>query len=298
MSAIFQPFIERIARVTVQVTRNDATGKPAPLTYVFEQHRMRIQVRQGGNQYGNAHVEVFGVKLSTMNQIARLWLESLTPQNSDTILIEVWDGLTFVPFFQGVITWSAVDASGMPHVKLVLDANSSMPLMNTPVSPYTNAGPLALSDVLRGVAQSAGFALDYSPAAPTYQVSSVRLTGSPLQQVAQILKGYPALVWDVRLQRLVVWQANAPYGAGAIRIATDTGMIAAPVYSTSGLQIATLFNPRIRPGAGLDVETQFDYVNRTQWVTSVLAHILEPNVPGGQWTTSLAATSFGAKNNT
>lgn len=298
MAATFQPFVPRIARVTIQVDRLNSRGEPDTFRYVFEQHRMRIQVRQGGQQFGNAHVEIYGVLLADMNQIARLWLETMTPQNADTIMIEVWDGKTFVPFFQGVITWSAVDASGIPQVKLVVDANAAMPLMNTPASPYANPGPVILKDALSALAKQAGFTVDYSAAAPVYSLTDIRLTGSPLQQIGALMRHFPDLTWFVNLQRVVVREANSPYTTDAIRVAVDTGLQGAPVYSTSGLQIATVFNPRIRPGVALDVETSFDFVNRTLWVAAVLAHNIEPNMPGGQWTTSVAANSYGAKNNT
>jgi hypothetical protein len=295
MAATFQPFGARIARVTVQVIRPNAQGVQQPLTYVFEQHRMRIQVRQGGNQFGNAHVEIFGMQLAEMNQIARLWLETMTPQNADTLAIDVWNGQTFVPFFQGVITWSAVDASGIPLVKLAIDANAAMPLMNTPASPYANPGPVLLSDALTAIAAQAGFAVDYSAAAPVYSLKDIRLTGSPIQQIGALISHFPDLTWFVNLQRVVVREANAPYTTDSIRIAVDTGLQSAPTYSTSGLQIATLFNPQIRPGAALDVETSFDFVNRSTWIASVLAHVLEPNLPGGQWTTSIAANGRVSK---
>lgn len=298
MAATFQPFIERVARVTIQVDRMNSRGQPDTFRYVFEQHRMRIQVRQGGQQFGNAHVEIFGVQLADMNQIARLWFETMTPQNADTLNIEVWDGKTFVPFFQGVITWPAVDASGMPLVKLVVDANAAMPLMNTAVSPYANPGPVILSDALSTIAAAAGFQVDYAATAPVYSMSDIRLTGSPLQQIGALMRHFPDLTWFVNLQRVVIRQANSPFSADAIRVAVDTGLQGAPTYSTSGLQVSTLFNPRIRPGVALDVATDFDFVNRTLWVAAVLAHSLEPNVPGGQWTTSLAANSYGSKNNT
>ena len=88
----FNPFIERKARVTVSVVRNDSTGNPTTQVYTFVQHRMRINVRQGGNQFGNAKIEIFGAPLDAMNNIARLWLETLTPQNTDTVAIDIWNG--------------------------------------------------------------------------------------------------------------------------------------------------------------------------------------------------------------
>lgn len=294
----YNPFILRRCRVTVSVTRANLQGAPTAYTYVYVENRMRISVRQGGAQFGNAHVEIFGVPLKDMNQIARLWLEVMTPQTTDQLAIDVWDGKTWVPFFQGVITWSSVDASAMPQVKMVLDANAALALANTPVSPYANPGPVALETVLQAVAaQAPGFSLDYSPNAGAFTCADVRLVGSPLQQITALMRQFPELTWFVNLQRVIVRPANAPYSDDAIRISVDNGLQSAPTYSTSGLQLATVFNPQIRPGVALDVQTSFDFVNRTQWIAAVLQHALEPNVPGGHWTTSIAANSYGAKNN-
>lgn len=295
----YNPFVERRARVTVNVTRADNAGKQVEHSYSFEQHRMRIGVRQGGKQYGNAHVEIFGVPLSSMNTIARLWMESLTPQNTDTMSIAVWDGKDFVPLFQGVITWSAVDASGMPQVKLVIEANASMVLMNTTASPYASGtGPVALPDALTNILKPQGFSLDYSESATRYQLTDVHVTGSPLEQVSTLMRHYDDLSWFCNLQRLIVRRANAPYNEDAIRIASDTGLQGFPVYSSSGLQFSTVFNARLRPGAPLDVQVKdFDFINRTKWVAAVIAHQIDVNYPGGQWTTALAANSFGAKGN-
>lgn len=296
---MYNPYVERRARVVVKVMRPDNTGEEVAHTYTFEQHRMRISVRQGGNQYGNAKVEIFGVPLSSMNQIARLWLETLTPQNTDSLSIDVWDGEDFVPLFEGVITWSAVDASGMPQVKLVVEANASMVLMNTTASPYASGtGPVALPDALTSILTPPGFSLDYSDTATRYQLTDVHVTGSPLEQVATLMRHYEDLTWFCNLQRLIVRRAGAALDEDAIRIASDTGLQGYPVYSTSGLQFSCIFDARLRPGAGLDVQvTDFDFINRTKWVAGVVAHQIDVNTPGGLWATGVAANPFGKKDN-
>lgn len=287
------PYVPRKARVTVSVTRGNQ-----PQTYVWIEQRMRITVRNGGKQFGNAKLEIFGLRLDTMNQIARLWLEALAPQSSDTVLIETLDANgQFTPFFQGIITWSAVDASAMPQAKLVIEANSAFALMNMTASPYANKGPVFVKDILTALCQAGGFALDYADSLPQLQASDVRLVGSPMDQINALMRQYPDLTFFTNLQRLVVRLAMAPVNADAIRIAQDTGMQSNPVYSTSGLTFMTLFNPELRPGVALDVNSVFDFVNRTQWVAAVLAHEIEPNLPGGRWHTSVAANSFGAKGN-
>ena len=109
---------------------------------------------------------------------------------------------------------------------------------------------------------------------------------------------YDDLTWFCNLQRLIVRKARTPFNEDAIRIAADTGLQGYPVYSSSGLQLSTVFNARLRPGAPLDVHvTDFQFINKTKWVTAVIAHQLDVNYQSGQWTTALAANSFGAKGN-
>lgn len=293
----FNPYIARIAQVIVSVSRPDANGNAAQQTYTFQQHRMRIMVRQGGKQFGNAKIEIYGVPLATMNQIARLWVETLTPQGTDTVQINIWDDSQFIPFFQGVISWSAVNPSRMPQVFLDIEANDGLALTLSPASPYSTPGGVTLLSALQAIVQPAGFQVDYAPSAPTYQLAAVRVTGAPLEQIDTLMAHYPDLTWNTSLQRVQVRTALSPIDSAQVNISADNGLQGYPVYSTSGLQLATVFNPMITPGKALNVTTEFDFVNRTLWVASVLAHTLEPNLPGGQWTTQLAANSYGAKGN-
>lgn len=287
-----QSYAPRHARVTVTTRR----GGEAPITYAFEQHRMRLRLRQGGKQFSNLRVEIFGAPLDAMNQIARLWLDPLTPSNADSIQVEVGapEG-NYVLWFTGTIAWASVDASSMPFVKLVIEANAAFDLMNQPGVPYANTGPVSLRTALTEILQPAGYTLRYAESAPEYQMSNIRVQGSPFEQLAALLSQYPTLTWDVNLTQLTVRDVRAPFGSDSIRIAVDTGMQRAPIYSTSGVVLATLFNPMIRPGVALDIETNTEFINRTQWVASVLVHALDVQLPGGQWTTEIAANAFGPK---
>ncbi|HWT35160.1 MAG TPA: hypothetical protein VN289_02715 [Paraburkholderia sp.] len=294
----FNPFaIERKARVTVTVTRPDSSGEATPEVYTFVQHRMRIQVRQSGKQFANAKVEIFGIPLDTMNTIARLWLSPMTPQNTDTVAIDIWDGMDYLPFFQGVISWSAVNGTGMPAVSLAIEANAALALMNDAVSPYANAGPVKLSDALTAIIKPQGFVLDFSEKATDYLMKDQRATGSPLQQVGQILDQFSDLTWSPVLQRVVVRRVDSPFSDDTIEISPATGLQRLPTYSSSGIQFDTIFNQKLIPGRACDIQTAFDFVNRTLWVAAVLAHTLDANVPGGQWTTSVAANAYGPKGN-
>jgi hypothetical protein len=291
------PLQERRLRVTVRVNRINASGEEQDYTYTFVQHRISVSVSQGGKQFGNARVEIFGIKLDTMNQVARLWLESLTPRVTDVMEIDVWDGKEFIPFFSGVITWSAINATRQPAVSLEIEANDAMALMLTVAPPYAQEGPVLLQDALEAVLGPAGYVVDISDTVLPNDISRVRVEGTALEQAGAIMAQFPDLTWFTNLQRFVVRNANQPFESDPVLVAVETGMIGYPAYSTSGLSISTLFNPRIRPGVALDVLTYFDFVNRTRWVSAVLQHTLEANTPGGAWMTQIAAQSFGTKGN-
>lgn len=288
------PLVDRRARVTVKVVRPGTSGE-RELTYAFEQHRMSITVSQGGNQFGNAKVSINGVNLEAMNKIARLWLEVLSPSNTDTLTIDVWDGSNYVPFFAGVITWSAVNAAQAPQVALEIEANSAMIAMNTVAAPYAQDTPVSLREALTQILGPTGLVVEFAESVQDLQIQKARLVGTPMDQAAALMNYFPELTWYINLQRFLVRPVNGPLGGEPIPISKYTGMISYPTYSTSGVTVATLFDARIRPGLALDIQTAFDFVNRTKWVAAVLQHTIQPNTPGGQWITQIAAQSYGSK---
>ena len=294
------PLVERRCRVTVSVQRpgGAASDSPRRLEYAFEDHRMHISISQGGGQFGNARIAIFGMRLDAMNKIARLWLESMTPITTDTVGVDVWDGGNFVPLFRGVIAWAAVNAGSAPDVSLEIDANSFMAAMNEPAPPYVQDTPLALQDALTAILAPTDITVAFAETVPALQVQKVHVIGTPMQQAQRVMNAYPELTWYIDLQRMIVRPVGAPAEETAVTISRETGLIGYPTYSTSGVTLSTLFDPRIRLGLALDIRTEFDFVNRTKWITSVLQHNLQPNMPGGQWSTQIAAQAWGKKGNT
>lgn len=288
-------FVQRTGRVVVTVQRPNTQGVVTAQTYTFVNNRMRVRLRDGGANFGNCHIQIYGATLAEMNNMARLYNTPMTPQSTDTVQVDVWNGKIFVPLFQGVISWSNISPASMPAVPFVIESNSSFGMMTTPASPYSNGTPVSLQDALSTIVSQAGYTLDYSPNAPQYMLQRVRLTGSVSDQVNGLLKSFPDLVHNTHLQRVVVWPASGPYSSTGtpVQISAATGMHAAPEYSTSGITFSTLFNPQIIPGAALQFSTQFKFIDQTQWVAHVIEHDLEMNVPQGKWDSSIAARAFG-----
>jgi len=292
----FQPFQPRVARVVVSTNRVDQTGKTTSEVFQFEQHRMRLAIQEGGGGvFGNMQAKIYGVPLSTMNVIARLQFNANFLSVNDIVNVSVWDDAQsiFLPLFSGMITYPSVEINP-PESALTIEANNAGLLWNVVDTPYSNAGPISLSDVLATLAAKGNLGLDFSALiAPVPQCVNLHLTGSPADQISQLLNQYPALSWNVVLNRLRVWPDGKSFSDDAVRIAADTGMVGVPNYNSTGLTCRTLLNPSLTPGRTLQIETGLvDFIDQTRWSCQVVRHVLEPRVPGGAWFSDIAATPW------
>lgn len=290
----FNPFVTRAARVTVTVTREDSSSDTGVSTsqYVFQEHRMIIRVSLGGGRFGNAKVSIHGVPLANMNNISRLWLVPLQIQAQDTIAIDVWDGSTYVPFFNGVISWAGTDGSALPDVTLNIEANAAFGLSQTTPAPYSASGTQTLENVLTGILQNTGFTLDLAPSVPPLTVTNPRYSGSAQDQLDACLRAFPNIAFNVTLQRVRVYPTTQPFGTDPILVSPTTGAVGAPNYSSSAVTWKTLFNPQLVPGQAILLDSEFVLSGGANWVCRVLNHTLEPNKPKGAWHTDFAAVGI------
>lgn len=290
----FNPFVTRAARVTVSVTRevSGAQGFTETSDYVFQEHRMIIRVSLGGGRFGNAKVSIHGVPLANMNNISRLWLVPLQIQAQDTLSIDVWDGSTYVPFFNGVIAWAGTDGSSLPDVTLNIEANAAMGISQTTPAPYSANGTQTLQNVLQGILQNSGFTLDLAPSVPPLTVTNPRYSGSVQDQLDACLRAFPQLAFNVMLQRVRVYPFDQPFGTDPILISPTTGAVGAPNYSSSAVTWKTAFNPQLVPGQAIEIDSEFVLAGGANWVCRVLNHTLEPNKPKGLWHTDFAAVGI------
>lgn len=290
----FNPFVTRSARVTVTVTRTDSSSDTgtSQSQYVFLEHRMSIQVSLGGGRWGNARVQIEGVSLANMNNISRLWLQPLVIQAQDTLAIDVWDGSNYVPFFNGVIAWAGTDGSGLPLVRLNIEANAAFALSQTAPAPYTASGTQTLQNVLQGILAPGGFALDFAPSVPPLTITNPRFSGSVMDQLDACMRAFPQLAHNIILQRVRVYPTGQPLDVDPVIISPTTGMKNAPNYSSSAMCVDTLFDPRLVPGQAIQVDSEFVLAGGANWVCRVLNHHIEPNKQKGNWITSIAANGI------
>ena len=77
---------------------------------------------------------------------------------------------------------------------------------------------------------------------------------------------------------------------GAVDVAT--GMVGYPTYDGYGVNLRTLYNPSIRFGGRVKVETDVQQA-AGEWVVACVAHHLESEKPGGAWFSTVRLNNTG-----
>ncbi len=286
------------ARAVTTSASTGATLDSGLTVYTWTENRMVIRVSIGGKQFNTAELMVFGLPLATLNALSRLWLTPLNVRAQDTVKIETWNGSQYVPLFFGSITWAAPRGNSMPQVPLVISATASMALAQSAAKPYSASGTLALTDVLTNILSTSGYTLNAAASLPLYTITNPRASGSLQDQIKSILDGFPNIAWYFNLQQLILRPVGASIYADPLPVGVTTGMKGSPEYSTSGVQVDTVFDSRYIPGQAITLNTVFTYAASASWSISATEHNLEPNVPNGRWDTRLVAQGISNTNGT
>ena len=88
-------------------------------------------------------------------------------------------------------------------------------------------------------------------------------------------------------------QGQSPGRVVRTKVSPSTGMRGYPAFTSSGIEVTTLFNPTLQYGGNIQVESQLTPACGT-WNIYNLAHELESEIPSGKWFTTLSASKIAA----
>jgi hypothetical protein len=193
---------------------------------------------------------------------------------SDLLITEAWLDLNNQP--DSVLTLACADVGGT--------------LRLAPIPPTSAQGSANAATLLQTLCSQFGLTLENNGV--NVQIATPYLCGAMLEQVERICQA-ANLSWGIEGKTLWVYpygsyrtnQSVVDVGAG-----TSTPLVGYPTYSQGGLACTTLFNPNIRMGAQIKVNSS---LIRAQgiWNVNGICHALESQTPGGQWFTSVQTIS-------
>ncbi len=235
--------------------------------------------KNGGASIGGAHVEIYGLPLSIMNQLSTYGMVlTLTGKNSITIRAgEDENCLTTV--FQGTIFAASMDGQAQPEVPFRVEAQVAAYENAKPVQPTTQPGSQDVATLMQGIAQKAGWQFEGNGV--NVKIQNPYFPGTAVQQMH-------ALAEAARIERMVdcgtlaIWKPGQSRQGASTVISPSTGLVNYPIFDSQGVIVRTLFQPTLTYGQTITVQSNITPACG-DWIVHKLTYDLSTLTPKGPW---------------
>ena len=209
-------------------------------------------VKAGGASMGAANIEIYGLPLSTMNQLSTYGMVlTLTGRNS--VIVRAGDDpaqLTTV--FQGTIASASMDGQGQPNVAFHVEAYVGAYENSKPVEPTSMPGSQDVGTLMSTIAQKAG--LQFENNGIDTKIMNPYLPGTAVQQMH-------ALAQAARIERVIdngtlaIWKPGQARQGATTTISPETGLVSYPIFDSQGVIVRTLFQPSLTYGSKITIQS-------------------------------------------
>jgi hypothetical protein len=234
--------------------------------------------KAGGNQMGTLHARIYGVAQQDTNAVTSLlWKPDQYKPN--TIVVTAIDGDQQSQVFAGNIVQAWGNYQSQPDVFLEIQAQTAYVNQLRPVAPRSFNGTVDVATIAAQLASAMGYTFENNGV--TTPLSNVYLPGTAMDQLKSLVR---AAGCNFYLDDTVV--AIYPRGtsrAGLIPlISPQSGLVGYPIFDGTGVNFQCLFNPSVRFGGSVQLQTSIPRASG-QWAVQCVGHRLESEKPGGAW---------------
>lgn len=169
----------------------------------------------------------------------------------------------------------------MPDVFLQIQAIGGYVNKLTPIPPTSYNGPLDAATVMAQLAGQMGYTFENNGV--SVQLSSPYLPGTAMDQARELAEQAGiALYLDNNV--LAITPLNQPRNTASIpEISAQSGLVGYCTYDGRSVNFKTLFNPAIKFGGQIQVQTDTPPGAAGQWYVASVSHSLSSEKPGGPW---------------
>lgn len=288
--------------ITVRFTLGDASAiGTASQTEVFSAsgtntveltgYRISAAIsKAGGASMGEAHLRIYGMSLSLMNELSTL---GRTPVFVGKNLIDILAGDEGAQslIFRGTMQQAFTDLGGAPEGMFQVSAYSMLYQAVQAIAPTSFKGPTDVALILQGLATQMGMTFENNGVSVILRDPAYN--GSAKTQAEAVVHD-AGIEWNHGdMGVLAIWPKGGSRQGAIPLISKDTGMVGYPYPSGQGLLgVRTEFNPAINFGGRVQVQSDITPACGTWGVVNVV-HEIESEMPGGQWFTSIVGSPPG-----
>ena len=259
---------------------------------VLDGFRAVVEVQKaGGQMMSTSTVRIYGLAQELMNQLTTLAFKAMS-YIKNTIDIIAIDGDQQVLIFRGQIINAWGDYSGMPDVCLYIETQTGYFQQVELGNPLAYKGVANVSDLMSVLAGRLGVPLENNNV--TAKTSNPNYPGSTIDQIRNLASDTKTDFYldDTVLAICPRGLTRKPQTANAPLISSQSGLIGYPTFDKVGITFSTLFNPSIKFGSQIIMESDIPQANGL-WQVCSMAHKLESEKPGGAWFTMIRCTGNG-----
>jgi hypothetical protein len=238
----------------------------------------------GGEAMPQAQIRVFGLPLDMINQLTAIGpINSAIMFNNSVLLAAGDDENGMRTVYSGTIWQAWGEFDGAPDVPLNITGLGGLAAALKPVNALSYPGSADVATIMQTLATTMGLAFENNGV--TVQLSNPYFPGTALAQARACARAAD-INFTIDRGALAIWPKNGARGGEVPLISPATGMRGYPTFASNGLGVTTLFNPDIKPGGVIEVQSSLQ-VACGKWTVLQVQHSLQSETPNGQWFTQI-----------
>lgn len=278
-------YVERAITLTIALGGGDF-GDTGQNTITLSGLRVSAMIEKwGGPSFNVAQVRVSGLSLSLMNQVSSLWTP-LPKFRNNTIVIQAGDAKTGMNIvFRGGIFTAWANIQNQPESSLEMICRAALVSTMRPVPPSSYNGSVDAVMILSNLASQMGYGFENSGVPPTMLSNSYYPGTLAMQAIRCAQAANVDITFDDEVV-MAIWPKGGSRQGEIPLVSAATGMHGYPAYNGNGIALKTLYNPAIKFGAKIKVETEIKAAAGI-WNIWKLTHNLQSLTPNGNWFTEI-----------
>jgi hypothetical protein len=266
-------------------------GNTATANGLRVQTTISVTGNEGASQLQS--LAVYGMPLSTMNQLSNMGTQLYKRKQGNTVQITAGDaesGMSLV--YDGLIFDAYVDANNQPFVCFRVTGNGGGGYWAAQqVPPITKQGPQQASTMLQTLAGQMGMKFENNGVNVT--LVNPYYPGTPWQQAVRICRHANI---DMVLDRgtMAITPGGQPRAGDTVLISPATGMVGYPTFRQNAVIVKALFAPTVRPLGLIQIQSELTAACGVFRVNSIL-YELASFTPNGPWYMTMDCTPGSAQ---
>lgn len=281
-------FQRRRLRFTFRLATGSFDKNGSPDIVEFEDLRSFAEISApGGFQFATCRASVFGVSKSVMDRLTFINYLNLGYMRN-VVTIEATDSAgQFSTVFMGEIYSASPNYSGAPNVPFELEARSGIIGSLAPSFANSFPGSRKVSEIMAVLAKELGVSLEDNGV--TSVLVDQTLSGSALEKVSRVKEAANIQTWYSPAEGvLAIAPMGSPRKSEPVEVSMFNGMVGWPKKRFEGVEFTNLFDPAMRHGCRIKLESEVPSCNG-EWYVGSIYHSLSCNEPGGPWFSTVVA---------